>query len=378
MAKFRAAFIIHVFAVLHAAVTWLCHLGGIDDSLILTLLTMSMTVILCYVKRMSVDFAAIMIVLVNLFGFFLGKWGAALLDRFISIDVLPHIIATFVTTELLGWGLLLFVRFFPGRSAHKAPSWKEDTGWLVAAVTIVFMLRIGINLLLSEGRTDSGTLHIVIDVGAFCLVFVIYFAARMRNRADIERERTHQAEFRYMTLKQQVNPHFLFNCLNILDGIIQEEPAGSDKASRYIHKLAGVYRYLLKHEGESFVRLSDEIEFARMYKELLEERFPQGLVFETDIAPEARPRYIVPCALQLLIENATKHNAITEENPLVIRITADRDSLTVSNNIVPRLSPSPSTGLGQKYIKQLYGDLSGRELVIRHDPDRYSITLPLL
>ena len=115
-----------------------------------------------------------------------------------------------------------------------------------------------------------------------------------------------------------------------------------------------------------------------MYKELLEERFPQGLVFETDIAPEARPRYIVPCALQLLIENATKHNAITEENPLVIRITADRDSLTVSNNIVPRLSPSPSTGLGQKYIKQLYGDLSGRELVIRHDPDRYSITLPLL
>ena len=378
MTQIRAGLVIHIFAVLHAAVLWLCHLGGIDETLILTILTMVMTVLLGLVKKLSVDFTAILIVLVNVFGFFLGNWGALLLGRVFSNELLPHLIATFVTTELLGWGLLLFVRILPGRSGNAHPSWKEDTGWLVAAVTIVFMLRIGINLLLSNGRSDADTLHVVIEVGAFCLVFVIYFAARMHNRADIERERTHQAEFRYMTLKQQVNPHFLFNCLNILDGIIQEEPAESEKASRYIHKLSGIYRYLLKHEGESLVHLSDEIEFAKMYKELLEERFPQGLVFQTDIADDARNRHIVPCALQLLIENATKHNAISEDNPLVIRISADRNSLTVSNNIVPRLSPSPSTGLGQKYIKQLYRDLSGRDLVIRSAADTYSITLPLL
>ena len=378
MRNYRPALIIHGFAVLHAAVLWLCHLGGINDTLILTLLTMTMTVLLCLEKRVGVDFTAIIIVLVNIFGFFLGNWGALLLDRITDGGVLSHVIATFVTTEILGWGVLLFVHFFPPHVEEARLSWRQDTGWLVAAVTIVFMLRIGIDLMLNDGDSDSGTLNIILPVGAFCLVFVIYYAARMRNRADIERERTHQAEFRYMTLKQQVNPHFLFNCLNILDGLVQEEQGGSENASRYIHKLAGVYRYLLKHEGESLVHLSDEIEFAKMYKELLEVRFPQGLVFETDIAEEARNRLIVPCALQLIIENATKHNAITEENPLVIRITADGNHLTVSNNIVPRLSPSQSTGLGQKYIKQLYRDLSGRDLDIRSDAKSYSITLPLL
>ena len=376
MEKLRSAYIIHGFAVLHAVVTALCLMSGLKDTLILTILTMAMTVLLCLKKRLSVDFAAITIVLVNVFGFLLGNWGARLFDLIITRnDIYPHVIATFLTTEILGWGLLLFVRFFPDRTGSGHP-WREEIGWLVAAVTIVFMMRIGIDLLLSSGNPDTGTLNVIIEVGAFCLIFVIYFAARMRNRADIEREKTHQAEFRYMTLKQQVNPHFLFNSLNILDGLVLEKK--DEDASRYIHQLAGIYRYMIQHEGESLVRLADEIEFARMYKHLLDVRFPKGLVVETNIRDADRQRFVVPCALQLLIENATKHNAILEDNPLVIRIVSDGKGLTVSNNVIPRLSPSNSTGLGQKYIIQQYGDLSDRAVVILSDEHRYSVTLPLL
>lgn len=376
MEKLRSAYIIHGFAVLHALVTALCMMSGLKDTLILTILTMAMTVLLCLKKRLSVDFAAITIVLVNVLGFLLGNWGALLFDLIITRnDIYPHVISTFLTTEILGWGLLLFVRFFPDRTGSGNP-WREEIGWLVAAVTIVFMLRIGIDLLLSSGNPDTGTLNVIIEVGAFCLIFVIWFAARMRNRADIEREKTHQAEFRYMTLKQQVNPHFLFNSLNILDGLVLEKK--DEDASRYIHQLAGIYRYMIQHEGESLVRLADEIEFAKMYKQLLDVRFPKGLVVETDIQDADRQRFVVPCALQLLIENATKHNAILEDNPLVIRIISDGKCLTVSNNVIPRLSPSNSTGLGQKYIIEQYGDLSDRAVVILSDGHRYSVTLPLL
>ena len=377
MENIRASFIIHVMALLHVVATLMCMLMGINDSLLLTILTMTMTVLLSLKKQLSAEFSAIVIVLVNVLGFLMGTFGADLLELFIRNEMVVRGLATFATTEALGWGVLLFVHLFPTRVAARG-SWSDNIGWMVAAVTIVFMLRVGLDLLLASAQPGADTIQGIMEVSAFCLIFVLYFAARMRSQTEMEREKTHQAEFRYMALKQQVNPHFLFNSLNVLDALVQE--SSREDASRYVHKLAGMYRYMLQHEGESLVRLSEEMEYTRMYVELMLVRFPKGLDVMINVPEEDLQFHVVPCAVQLLVENATKHNAISEENPLVVDIVSDAATRTirVSNNRNPRLSPSHSTGLGQAYIRQQYADQTSREIIIESTDTLYRVTLPLL
>ncbi len=377
MGNIRASFIIHLMAILHVVATLMCMLIGINDSLLLTLLTMTMTVLLCLNKGVSAEFAAILIVMVNILGFLMGTFGADLLKLLIRSEMAVRGVATFATTELLGWGILLLIRLFPSRLANE-DSWSGNIGWMVAAVTIVFMLRVGLDMLLASAQPGVETIQGIMEVSAFCLVFILYFVARMRSQTDIEREKSHQAEFRYMALKQQVNPHFLFNSLNVLDSLIQD--SSREDSSRYVHKLSGMYRYMLQHEGESLVRLSEEMEFTRMYVDLMLVRFPKGLDVHINVPEEDLQFHVVPCAVQLLVENATKHNAISEENPLVVDIVSDGGARTlrVSNNRIPRLSPSHSTGLGQSYIRQQYRDQSGREIHIESDDTLYRVTLPLL
>ena len=136
-----------------------------------------------------------------------------------------------------------------------------------------------------------------------------------------EREKANMAQYRYIKLKHQVNPHFLFNSLNILDCLICEEC--TERASSYTHKLAGVYRYMLKSEDEMVVPLRDELVFVNLYVDLLKERFPVGFNVETEVPESLLARYVLPCSIQLLIENAIKHNTVSEDNPLTIRIQAD-------------------------------------------------------
>ena len=376
MKTVKVPYIIHAFALLHAAVCIVCALLRIPDSMILTLVTMVMVVLLSIKGRFSIEFTAITIILANILGFILGTSGAYLLGLFMEDNTSMHAISTFLTTEILGWSLVIIVRVFHPARVEKEVFRRESIGWLVAAVTIVFMLRVAIDILLSSAQITHGTtVRTIAEVATFCMLFLIYFALHMRNQTELEKEKTHQAEFRYMALKQQVNPHFLFNCLNILDSLVLD--GEKENASWYIHKLSSIYRYMLQHENEKVVRVSEEMVFVGMYAELLKVRFPEGFVLKTEIPEECGARFIVPCTLQLLVENATKHNAIGKDNPLEISISCDRESLTVTNNRIPKLSPAASTGLGLSYIKQLYSD-AGESVTIENTPEYFRVTIPLL
>ena len=184
------------------------------------------------------------------------------------------------------------------------------------------------------------------------------------------------AQYRYLKLKRQVNPHFLFNSLNVLDYIICEEK--SEQASLYTHKLASIYRYMIKSEEEDLVSLRDEMVFVQLYIDLLKVRFQEGFDVVIDIKEDNMARFVPPCSIQLLIENATKHNAVSMENPLIIKVESTEDHVTVSNNIIPKVTKSPSTGLGQKYIRQLYVDLCGKNIEIEQTDTEYCVTLPLI
>jgi LytS/YehU family sensor histidine kinase len=205
---------------------------------------------------------------------------------------------------------------------------------------------------------------------------MINYALSAKSQMQEEREKADMAQYRYVKLKHQVNPHFLFNSLNILDCLICEETP--ERASAYTHKLAGIYRYMLKSEDEMIVSLRDELVFVGLYVDLLKERFPVGFEVETDVPESLMSRMVLPCSIQLLIENATKHNAVSADNPLRINVEAAGESIRVSNNIVPKMTKSPSTGLGQKYIRQMYLDLTGKQIEITENEEKYSVELPLI
>ena len=191
-----------------------------------------------------------------------------------------------------------------------------------------------------------------------------------------EKEKANLAQYRYLKLKRQVNPHFLFNSLNILDCLVCEEKA--EQASTYIHKLAGIYRYMIKSEDEDLVTLREELEFTSQYVDLLKVRFPKGLQVMIDVPEDTKARFVLPCSIQLLVENATKHNIVSAENPLVIKIESKDEYVSVSNNIIPKVTQVQSTGLGQKYIRRQYLDLSGKAIGIERTETEYKVTLPLL
>jgi LytS/YehU family sensor histidine kinase len=196
------------------------------------------------------------------------------------------------------------------------------------------------------------------------------------NRVQEEKEKKHVAQYRYQKLKRQVDPHFLFNSLNVLDCLVWEAP--KEQASTYIHKLAGIYRYMIRSEEDELVQLREELTFVEMYVDLLKIRFPEGLDVIIDIPENDKARFVLPCSLQLLIENVTKHNAVGSDNPLVIRIKSNGSQVRVSNNIVPKITRMQSTGLGHKYIRQQYLDISGQEIQINKTENEYTVTLPLL
>jgi LytS/YehU family sensor histidine kinase len=161
-----------------------------------------------------------------------------------------------------------------------------------------------------------------------------------------------------------------------LDSIVvagQEE-----QASRFIHKLSGIYRYLIETEDERLVYLDDELKFVRQYIDLMKVRFPEGLETDIDIEEDGICHFIIPCSLQLLVENATKHNTISKETPLHIRISIDGDYIQVTNNRNPKISSQPSTGNGQRYIRQRYRDESGKEIIVLEEKQNYTVKLPLL
>ena len=135
---------------------------------------------------------------------------------------------------------------------------------------------------------------------------------------------------------------------------------------------------MLKNEEETTVSLRDEMTYVEMYCDLLKVRFQEGFNLLTDIPEEDMARFVIPCSVQLLIENATKHNAVSPERPLNVSITSDGESITVTNNLIPRVTRSQSSGLGLNYIREQYKERSGKTIVIEKTDDSYTVKLPML
>ena len=160
----------------------------------------------------------------------------------------------------------------------------------------------------------------------------------------------------YSALKNQVNPHFLFNSLNVLSTLIYKDVKQSDL---FIREFSKVYRYILELNTEAVVPVKKELDVLNSYIFLQKIRYPENLVVHTNLDGIVLQKYVPPLALQSLVENAIKHNKISTQNPLQIDIIAEDDFITVSNNYQPRTEEVQSTGIGLKNLKEKYELISG-------------------
>ncbi len=216
----------------------------------------------------------------------------------------------------------------------------------------------------------------LINIAIYAIFGLVSYASKNHRELKRERERKQYAQFQYERLKLQINPHFLFNSLNILDYLVEDQK--TEQARSFIRKLAGIYRYMLQTDNNKIATIEQELDFATKYIDLLKERFSEGLIVKVDIAPEHSKRGIVPCSLQLLIENATKHNIVDSEHPLSISISVCDNYIEVRNNIQLRFSNSESTKIGLENIRQQYLNISNQNIVINRNEEYFSVKLPLL
>ena len=217
---------------------------------------------------------------------------------------------------------------------------------------------------------------LLLDLIIITVCYLVQMSILSHQRLREEREQKHRSEYQYERLKQQINPHFLFNSLGILDYLVQEQE--TERASAFIHKLAGMYRYMLSNDTKPLVKLGEELDFTGKYIDLIKERFTEGVVIDIDIPEPMCETSVVPCALQLLVENATKHNIVSAELPLAISIAIECEWIVVRNNLQPRTHGQPSTHLGLENIRRQYQDITGRRIVVEKSDSEFIVKLPIV
>jgi two-component system, LytTR family, sensor kinase len=175
-------------------------------------------------------------------------------------------------------------------------------------------------------------------------------------------------------LMQQINPHFFFNALNTLSGIVRESP---DKSEKFIDKLSQVFRYVLRLQDYEIMSLDEELKFMNDYIYLLKIRFEDMLQINIDNHADAHGLQIVPLCTQLLLENVIKHNRINRQMPMVINVTIDNDYLTICNSYLPKIVLN-SNKLGLKNLDKRCEMLAGRNIVVEQSERKFCVRVPLI
>ena len=266
-------------------------------------------------------------------------------------------------------------------------------GKLVLSFVIAVLLYIFIGLtightsnLLSQVSGDhrhsaKAWLFLILRIIFFdCLIILvkfIYDSYEEKRQIEFENEllKRENLNARHEALKQQVNPHFLFNSLNTLKSLVKRN---ADHAVDFTGELSSIYRYMLLHYDKRVVALRDEIEFSKSYLYLLKIRFGDAINTRIEVSDEFLDSLMPPNTLQLLIENAVKHNALSIKKPLFISISTTESFLIVENNFQPKVVKTMSSNFGLDNIRSRYLLLNGKEISIYGNEDCFRVILPII
>jgi two-component system LytT family sensor kinase len=221
--------------------------------------------------------------------------------------------------------------------------------------------------------------YIILSFGVSAFIHARGFMIQWKNAVKQESTKqeivakTETAKFE--SLKNQLDPHFLFNSLNVLTSLIGENP---QQAERFTTKLSKVYRYVLEQRNKDLVPIEEELKFAKTYMELLGMRFEEAVQFNIPDNISTNELKIVPLSLQLLLENAVKHNVVSTSKPLTINIYEEGSYLMITNNVNPKEAIGKSTKIGLQNIADRYGLITDKGVKIENNNKTFKVSLPLL
>jgi two-component system LytT family sensor kinase len=209
-----------------------------------------------------------------------------------------------------------------------------------------------------------------------CVNAIVFYMDRYReSQVEAEKLKKRSVEAQFDALRNQINPHFLFNCFSALSTLVYKD---ADTSARFIAQLSSVYRYLLYNQEKRIIPLSEEIKFLESYFYLLRIRFGDNMVIRNAVSPDLNDYYIPPAVLQLLIENAIKHNVISKKDPLVIELSRADECIVVRNNLQMKSTPSESSKIGLKNILERYRLLTDKPVEIINSGEFFIVKVPLL
>jgi len=258
-------------------------------------------------------------------------------------------------------------------------------GSFIISVGVIFLLRIFEDVIIEgsslalffEKEKFSNYLVTIIITFIVTLAFhaFYFYKAYQESRLKEQKIIAGTANAKFESLKNQIDPHFLFNSLNVLSSLIEENP---ENAQQFTTSLSKIYRYVLEQKDKELVTVSEELAFAKTYMKLLKMRFENSITFELLTDFENTDAKVVPLSLQLLLENTIKHNVVSENKPLHIKIYIKDNFLVVENNLQKKEVLQDRKGVGLQNIVSRYAILSERKVLIDENRETFAVYLPIL
>ncbi len=255
----------------------------------------------------------------------------------------------------------------------------------ILSLFVIFLLRIFEDVIIEENtlsaflKAEKSSNYVVASIATFVVLLGIhalyFYKAYNENKVKEQKIIAGTASAKFESLKNQIDPHFLFNSLNVLSSLIEENP---ENAQRFTTSLSKIYRYVLEQKDKELVSVEEELAFAKTYMNLLKMRFENSLFYELPksiIDPEAK---VVPLSLQLLLENTVKHNVVSEKKPLHIRIFIEKGYLVVENEFQKKEVLQDRQGVGLQNIINRYGIITDRKVLIGQNEKTFTVKIPIL
>ena len=298
----------------------------------------------------------------------------------------------FLISSLYGLGLFLGLSYWNNYLGTKVSwldrPWKSFGIAAISNILIIIIIVYIINLIYRPILYDCNILCVFksLNIAEFIIPLVIglmitaiFQAANFLNvwkisLVETEKYKNAQLAAQYQTLNSQVNPHFLFNSLNVLSTLVKKDP---EKAENFIQQLSNVYRNILDVRNEELISMKQELETLEAFFFLIKTRFGERIHIDIQITPK-EDEYLAPLSLQMLVENAVKHNVATLKNPLKIQIYEENNFWWIKNNLKKMTDPAPGKGMGLDNIRQRYQLATGKEIVVQEEEDYYVVGLPII
>jgi sensor histidine kinase YesM len=258
-------------------------------------------------------------------------------------------------------------------------------GSFFISLLVIFLLRIFEDVIVNQISfsnfiaKENPANYVVAIIITFFVTLSLYafhfYKAYQDNKIKEQKVIAGTASAKFESLKNQIDPHFLFNSLNVLSSLIEENP---DNAQKFTTSLSKIYRYVLEQRDKELVSVEEELAFAKTYMNLLKMRFENSITYDLPTNFTNTDAKVVPLSLQLLLENTIKHNIVSEQKPLNVKIYIENNYLIIQNNIQKKEVLQDRRGVGLQNIVNRYALISERKVIIEEDKDFFRVKIPIL